>query len=157
MRSYAHAVAGHRVEGSLVSVGYEGREASELIDHLRSLDVSVVVDVRLNAISRKRGLSKTALREALEEAGIDYVHLRALGNPRENRDAYRAGSNAAHRRFRRRLDSSDGVAAIEHIIRLALGRIVAVLCFEAEHTACHRASVIDAVVERRPRVAAIQA
>src|SRR5690606_38963018 len=66
MRSYAHAVADRRVEGSLVSVGYEGREASELIDHLRSLDVSVVVDVRLNAISRKRGLSKTALREALE-------------------------------------------------------------------------------------------
>jgi uncharacterized protein (DUF488 family) len=157
MHSYARAVADHRVEGSLVSVGYEGREARELIDHLRSLDVSVVVDVRLNAISRKRGLSKTALREALEEAGIDYVHLRALGNPRENRDEYRAGSTAARRRFRRLLDSNDGAAAIEHIIRLAVGRIVAVLCFEAEHEECHRASVIDAVVERQPRVAAIQA
>lgn len=33
-----------------MSVGYEGREASELIDHLRALDVSVVADVRLNAM-----------------------------------------------------------------------------------------------------------
>lgn len=150
-------MADHRVEGSLVSVGYEGREASELIEYLRGLDVSVVVDVRLNAISRKRGLSKTALREALKEAGIDYVHLRALGNSRENRDDYRAGSNAARRRFRRRLDSSDGIAAIERIIQLAVDRIVAVLCFEADHEVCHRACVIDAVLERQSRVAAFQA
>lgn len=146
-----------RPEGSLISVGYEGREASELIEHLRKLDVSVVVDVRLNAISRKRGLSKTALRAALEEAGIDYVHLRALGNPRENRDGYRSGSTVARRRFQRRLDSSDGIAAIEHLVRLAVDGTVAVLCFEAEHDACHRACVIDAVLDRQPRVAASQA
>ncbi len=138
-------------------MGYEGRDASELIEQLQQLDVSVVIDVRLNAISRKRGLSKTALRQGLEVAGIDYVHLRALGNPQENRDGFRSGAPAARRRFLRGLASSDARAAIEHIIELAAERVVAVLCFEADHDTCHRACVIDAVRERQPRFAAIQA
>ncbi|MDR1430587.1 MAG: DUF488 domain-containing protein, partial [Propionibacteriaceae bacterium] len=50
-----------------------------------------LVDVRQTPISRKRGLSKTALGAALSEAGIDYIHLRELGNPRDNRDGYRQG------------------------------------------------------------------
>ena len=144
-------------EGSLVSVGYEGRDADGLIEHLKQLGVSVVVDVRLNAISRKRGLSKTALREGLGRAGIDYVHLRALGNPRENREGFRAGSPAARRRFLRTLTSKDGSTALDELADLSADRVVAVLCFEAEHDTCHRACVIEAVQERRPRFAAIRA
>ncbi len=143
-------------EGSLVSVGYEGRDADELITHLRQLDVSVVVDVRLNAISRKRGLSKTALREGLGRAGIDYVHLRALGNPRENREGFRSGSLAARRRYLRTLTSTDGRAALDDLAALSADRVVAVLCFEAEHDTCHRACVIEAVQARRPRMAATE-
>lgn len=144
-------------EGSLVSVGYEGRDADELIEDLRQLGVSVVVDVRLNAISRKRGLSKRGLREALERSGIDYVHLRALGNPRENREGFRSGSPVARRRFLRTLASTDGNAALDELANLGADRVVAVLCFEAEHDTCHRACVIEAVQQRRPRFTAIRA
>ena len=75
----------------LVSVGYEGRSVDELIAVLRRYDVSLLVDVRLNAISRRPGFSKRALAEALHAAGIEYRHAPELGNPKENRAAFRAG------------------------------------------------------------------
>ena len=39
--------------------------------------------------SRKRGFSKTSLTAALAAAGIGYRHETELGNPPENRDAFR--------------------------------------------------------------------
>ena len=86
----------------IVSIGYEGRDVEALIRQLQSLRVDVLVDVRLNPISRKRGMSKVALREALEAHGIRYVHHRELGNPKDNRDGYRSGDHAAYRRLCRR-------------------------------------------------------
>ena len=49
----------------LVGVGYEGRTVEELIVQLHTLGVSRLVDVRLTPLSRKPGLSKTALGQAL--------------------------------------------------------------------------------------------
>ena len=46
---------------TIVSVGYQGRSVNELIDVLRHGDVEVLVDVRLNPISRKPGFSKNPL------------------------------------------------------------------------------------------------
>ena len=36
-------------------------------------------------------MRKTALSLAASEAGIEYIHIRALGDPKEGRDAARAG------------------------------------------------------------------
>ena len=71
------------VSVTIVSVGYQGRSVGELIDVLRQGGVEVLVDVRLNPISRKPGFSKNPLSQALAEAGIGYRHERELGNPRE--------------------------------------------------------------------------
>jgi uncharacterized protein (DUF488 family) len=77
--------------------------AEELIDELTELGVRVLVDVRLNPLSHKPGLSKRRLAEAVEAAGMSYLHLRELGNPKDNRDAFRAGDPAARARLRDRL------------------------------------------------------
>ncbi len=50
--------------------------------------------MRALPLSRRPGFSKTALRGALEEAGIEYVHLKALGTPADGRAAARAGRHA---------------------------------------------------------------
>lgn len=64
--------------------------------------VVTLVDVRLNPISRRRGLSKTALRTRLEEESIVYEHLPASGNPRDNRQGFSVvtGSEARNARIR---------------------------------------------------------
>lgn len=58
-------------EARVVSIGYEGKTVAQLL----AQDVKVLVDVRLTPLSRKPGLSKTKLAEALRAAGIDYLAL----------------------------------------------------------------------------------
>ena len=45
---------------TIVSIGYEKRSIEDLIDLLVDNAVELLVDVRLNPISRKKGFSKTA-------------------------------------------------------------------------------------------------
>lgn len=46
---------------------------------LASSEVALVIDVRKNPLSRKKGFSKRAFAGALSDAGIAYRHLPALG------------------------------------------------------------------------------
>lgn len=133
----------HAKPSTIVSIGYERRDVAEVVALLSDHEVDVLVDVRLNAISRKRGFSKTALASALQEAGIEYRHERELGNPKDNRDAFRRGVEAARDRYRRHL--SNGASAVyDAVIELADTSTVALLCFERDHHQCHRSCITDA-------------
>ena len=121
---------------TIVSVGYQGRSVNELIDVLRHGDVEVLVDVRLNPISRKPGFSKNPLCQALAEAGIRYRHERELGNPRENRDPFHRERYEAHLR-------KGGSAVYAELIELARSVRIALLCYERLHRDCHRSSILD--------------
>ena len=116
---------------------------SDLIQLLQAEDVAVLVDIRLTPISRKPGLSKTALARALRAAGIEYVHHRELGNPKANRDGYRAGASASLKVYQRVLTSSEGRSALQHVTELFDGGTVALMCFERSHDDCHRHQVVQ--------------
>ena len=135
--SHAHAAT-----YTIYSVGYERRTADELIALLLSYKIEALVDVRLNAVSRKKGLSKTALRQAAEDAGITYSHERGLGNPKDNRDAFRQGSNAARKRYLHHIrNGASGV--YERVIQEARHKPTALLCYERDHNECHRSCILD--------------
>ena len=128
----------------LVSIGYEGRTLEELLTELTVRGVSTVVDVRLTPISRKRGLSKTRLKEALESRGIKYAHFKALGNPKENRASFAGDELALGRaRFRGLLQGDDSRMALGELADRARREVVAVLCFEASHDRCHRSVILE--------------
>jgi hypothetical protein len=75
----------------IFTIGYEQTTTGDLIAALQAAGVQRVVDIRAVAASRRPGFSKTALGGALQEAGIAYEHLRALGTPKEGRDAAKRG------------------------------------------------------------------
>ena len=125
---------------NVFTIGYEGRDVDELVRLLRDHGIRVLVDVRLNAISRKRGLSKSALAQALADAGITYVHERGLGNPKDNRADYRLGKTAAHRRYARHLQAH-GADAFARLTDLVMATPTALLCVEREPTSCHRTAI----------------
>lgn len=140
----------------LVSIGYQGRSIDDLVDELGAHGVRVLFDVRLNPISRKAGLSKNALRRALGEAGIEYVHEPLLGNPRDNRDAFRRGDPGATERYRDHM-RAEGLASLRQIAERAAETRVALLCFEAEHATCHRSIIAADIQLRDPAISVTEA
>lgn len=135
----------------IVSVGYEGRTIDDFVAELVRAGVQTVADVRLNAISRKKGFSKTRLRDALAAAGIDYLHMRSLGNAKENRQPFWDGRVEEGRRvFREALQSPEAESSLNELAALAADEVVAVLCFESDAEMCHRKVIIDEVVEATP-------
>lgn len=138
------------------SVGYEGRDAGELVGVLVSAGVDVLVDVRLNAISRKPGLSKIRLGEALAAEGIRYLHEPTLGNPKDNRKAFQgADVEQGRRRFAARL-SNGSRPALDGLVELARTERVAVLCFERDAARCHRQVITDAAQDMAPAMAVVE-
>ncbi|GBE67803.1 hypothetical protein MFM001_42650 [Mycobacterium sp. MFM001] len=135
---------------SLVSVGYQGKSIDDLVERLVAQHVQILVDVRLTPLSRKPGFSKTKLAHALAAAGISYIHHRALGNPKDNRAGFRAGNPAAIQRYCKVLNGDAASAALEHVAELLDDGVVALLCFERDHTECHRAILARRLLEVRP-------
>ncbi len=127
---------------TIVSIGYERRDVSELIGLLRANGVVTLVDVRLNPISRKKGFSKKALAAALGDAGIEYRHERELGNPKENRDPFRRGLESARQRYTRHLQNG-AHSVLERLVDLASTSRIALLCYERDHDQCHRSCILE--------------
>jgi uncharacterized protein (DUF488 family) len=123
----------------LFTIGYEGATMDEFLSALRHAGVERVIDVRALPLSRRPGFSKTPLKNALAEAGIDYVHLRALGTPAEGRAAARAGrQHDLERIYAGQLDLPEAMVAAEEMKRLAAEKPSALLCFERDPAGCHR-------------------
>jgi uncharacterized protein (DUF488 family) len=123
------------------SVGYEGRRLHQVVDDLVTAGVEVLVDVRLTPLSRKPGFSKRALSRALEDAGIEYLHFPELGNPRDNRDGFRARTPQAIAAYRAVLESPPARERLSRLRDLTHQRAVALLCFEADPERCHRQEI----------------
>ena len=130
----------------IFTIGYEATTMPEFIAALQGAGVQRVIDVRALPLSRRPGFSKTPLRGALEEAGIEYVHLRALGTPAEGRNAARAGRHADMERiYASQLELPEAIAQSAQMLELAKEKPSALLCFEREPRHCHRTSLLRAV------------
>lgn len=123
----------------LFTIGYEATTMGEFLDALKSAGVERVIDVRAVPNSRRPGFSKTPLRNALAEVGIDYVHLRALGTPAEGREAARKGRHEDLKRiYAAQLDLPEAMVAAEQMKELAAEKPSALLCYERDPGGCHR-------------------
>jgi len=130
----------------IFTIGYEGATVGEFLAALQQAGVERVIDVRALPLSRRPGFSKSPLRAALEEAGIEYVHLKALGTPAEGRAAARAGRHAdLERIYAGQLELPEAIAQGAQMIALAEEKPSALLCFEREPAHCHRTLLLDAV------------
>lgn len=104
------------------------------------------------ASSRRPGFSKTKLAASVAGAGIDYLHLRALGTPAEGRAAARSGKHAEMRTiFQAHMSTPDAQAALGDLAQIIRSRRrVCLLCFETDHAHCHRNIVAAMLGEMMP-------
>ena len=130
----------------IFTIGYEGTTVPEFIATLKQARVERVIDVRALPLSRRPGFSKSPLRAVLEEAGIEYVHLKALGTPPEGRVAARAGRHKdLERIYAGQLELAEAIAQSAQMLGLAAEKPSALLCMEREPANCHRSLLLDAV------------
>jgi len=127
----------------IYTIGYEATTMSEFLGALKDASVKRVIDVRALPLSRRPGFSKTPLRSALAEAGIDYVHLKALGTPASGREAARKGRQAELEQiYAGQLELPEAIAAGAQMRSLAEEQPSALLCYEREPAGCHRSLLL---------------
>lgn len=131
------------------TIGYESSDLSDFISSVSEAGVEILVDVRDRAQSRKKGFSKTALSEALNAVGIEYLHLRELGDPKEGRDAARSGQWSKFLKIYSKVLASDVARdAMDLIVNLSNEKSVCLLCYERDHKTCHRKCITDEIENR---------
>jgi uncharacterized protein (DUF488 family) len=131
----------------LYTTGYEKALLKDVISTLAAARVAALIDVRDRPISRRPGFSKRQLAAAIEEAGMRYLHLGALGTPPEGRLANR----------RREWDRFWGIVE-EKLPKpssrcrrpggIAQAAPSCLLCYEADWQICHRRRVAEILAQR---------
>jgi uncharacterized protein (DUF488 family) len=135
---------------TLFTVGYEQTPATAVLDELQRAGVKLLVDVRAVAASRRPGFSKTQLAAGLDERGIGYLHLRGLGTPKQGREAARSGDfGRLHTIYQAHLKTPQAKEELDELSSLVMKTgPVCILCYEREHTQCHRQWIAEIVAER---------
>ncbi len=131
------------------TVGYEFVTQAEMIAGLVEHGVKRVIDTRDVANSRRAGFSKKLLAASLDEAGIAYIHLRALGTPKPGREANRAGRMEEFWAiYERAFQQPEAQLALLECADLCREAPAALLCFCGDAAHCHRDRIARALEEK---------
>lgn len=133
----------------LYTIGYEKALLGDVLGTLTTAGVSTLLDVRDRPISRRPGFSKRQLAAAIEEAGMRYFHLQALGTPPEGRLANR------RREWERfwgivdaKLACAEAELDLEQAAEIAQAAPSCLLCYEADWRVCHRRRIAEILARR---------
>lgn len=127
---------------ALYTIGYEGRSIEEFMSAIAH--VGVLYDVRHNAISRRSEFNRAALENYCADEDIAYEHLPDLGIASAERRAVNLRDKAQRKRlfrqYKKRLLKSDSDIHffIDEYLSDHYAAPVALMCYEADPTMCHR-------------------
>lgn len=141
--------ADHR---TVFTIGHSTRPANVFVDLLRAHSVRMVVDVRRYPGSRRNPqYNRETLSGILAAAGLEYVHVPALGGRRGAPDpdspntAWRV---PGFRAYADRMADETWQEALAALETRALAETVAYMCAEAVPWRCHRRLISDALTAR---------
>jgi uncharacterized protein (DUF488 family) len=134
------------------TIGHSTRSFEEFLSALRSHDVDLVVDVRsLPDSDRHPQYNQDRLAETLEDHGIAYASLEALGGRRTSdlTDSPNAAwNNESFRAYADYALSAEFQAALAELVELGDEHTPAITCAEAVYWRCHRRIVADWLIAR---------
>ena len=132
--------------------GHSSRSIEEFISALRAYDVTLVVDVRRFPGSRRNPqFGADALAAALDEHGIEYCHLEALGGRRSDPRGDSPNGEWENDSFQAYADyafTDEFQTALDELIGLAETNVPVIVCAEAVYWRCHRRIVADWLLAR---------
>jgi uncharacterized protein (DUF488 family) len=134
----------------LFTIGYERATSDAVLGELKRAGVTLVVDTRAVAASRRHGFSKRQLAASLDDNHIAYLHLRALGTPSDGRQAARAGDlDTLWRIYDKHLETAGAQEALDELLAIVRsGPAVCLLCYERDPAHCHRSRIAEIIHAR---------
>ncbi len=135
----------------IYTIGHSTRAFDEFVAVLRAYHVEAVADVRTVPKSRHNPqFHIDSLSHTLPDAGVDYVHLTALGGLRHTRRDSPNGAwhNASFRGYADYMQTPEFAAGLDELLELAERRQTVVMCAEAVPWRCHRSLIGDALLVR---------
>lgn len=139
----------------IYTIGHSTRSPEDFLALLRQQGIEVLVDVRRFPTSRRHPhFVREALAEALETAGIEYIHEPEMGGRRTSRPdtpntAWRV---KGFQGYADHMETPGFRAALERVIARGAERPTAVMCAEITPWRCHRQLIADALVARGHQV-----
>lgn len=136
---------------TVFTIGHSTRELADFIHLLQAHGVTIIADVRSVPRSRHNPqFNQDTLPDALQTAGIDYVHLPGLGGLRHTRadSPNLAWRNASFRGYADYMQTDAFAENMEQLIGLAKQGHIALMCAEAVPWRCHRSLIADALTVR---------
>lgn len=132
---------------TLFTIGYEGISVEEYLNRLLRNDVKVLVDVRYNPLSMKYGFSKSRLQYFCKNLGIHYVHFPEVGISSEQRRELKTQTDYDNLFAIYKQDNLTKTTATQLRIFNLLQQYkrIALTCFEANVSQCHRKYLADAI------------
>lgn len=135
----------------IFTIGHSTRPIAEFIDLLKKNGVEQVIDIRTIPRSRYNPqYEQEALNRSLQEAGMDYIHMKNLGGLRPKvKDSINTGwRNESFRNYADYMQTPAFSEAVEELIARAKTKPSAIMCAEAVPWRCHRSLVADALTVR---------
>lgn len=129
----------------IFSIGYEGKSVDFFLNLLIQNQISLLVDVRKNAFSMKKGFSKNQLKHYLELAGIGYLHLPEFGIESDKRKKLETVEDYKQLFEDYKKTLSKKGEELNRLERLGKTESIALMCFEADKDYCHRGVISDAL------------
>lgn len=128
---------------SLLTIGYQGRTLTVLVNRLLAHNVRILIDVRESARSRRPDFNAQRLADAVRANGIGYVHLPNLGSKAASRrELHATGDFERFAGFYLSYVRRWRVPELRELYRLTSREGVAcILCYEADHEQCHRSII----------------
>ena len=140
---------------TIFTIGHSTRTIDELVELLKTNEVTLLLDVRTVPRSRHNPqFNKEIFPNTLKTHGIKYIHMPDIGGLRHpKRDSTNlAWQNSSFRGYADYMQTQEFTDNLLKILVLARENCLALMCAEALPWRCHRSLISDALVVRRVKV-----
>ena len=139
-------------EKCLFTIGYEGRSIDEYLNLLIKNNIKILLDVRKNPISRKYGFSKQSLQNTTEKLGIEYLHIPELEIASQLRQNLNSTDDykTLFSLYKKKTIPLREKELKRIMINLNSKKRVALTCFEADSSLCHRHCISSSLKQMNP-------
>lgn len=151
-QNYADYFKSHSIESDkkvFYTIGYEGLNLEQYLNQLLKHKVHCLCDVRRNPYSQKFGFTKAELISALAMVGIEYIHIPDLGISSALRQDLKNDSDYYNLFKHYEVDVLSHQGKNIELLKKLLTQYtrIAITCFEAKISHCHRSKIANLMRE----------